>query len=121
MWMVEPSLMCRKHLLGEHVETHMLAGSLLRGRSVQGFLERGLLEPQNVHTRHAVLAAEMARRGYKHASQLPAAVPLPKGCVDRAASLKELHRRCAECAARFPSSAGCSRAARFPSSAGCSR
>jgi hypothetical protein len=28
MWMVPPKVMCRKHLLGEHVEIHMLAGSL---------------------------------------------------------------------------------------------
>jgi len=28
--MVKPALMCNKHLLGEHVERHMLAANLLR-------------------------------------------------------------------------------------------
>ena len=53
MWMVAPGKMCRKHLLGEHVEIHMLAGSLLKGRSIGGFLADGLLEPQSMRARHA--------------------------------------------------------------------
>lgn len=28
MWMVDPKIMCRKHLLGEHLELHMLAGCI---------------------------------------------------------------------------------------------
>jgi len=28
MWMTPPAGMCRKHLLGEHVELHMLLGQL---------------------------------------------------------------------------------------------
>ena len=28
MWMVNPGFMCNKHLLGEHVECHMLVGHL---------------------------------------------------------------------------------------------
>ena len=71
MWMVDPKKMCRKHLLGEHVEIHMMAGTLLKGRSIDGFLERGLLEPQSARKRHDALAAEMQARGYNHASPLP--------------------------------------------------
>ena len=29
-WMVDPRLLCRKHLLGEHVENHMFIGTLKR-------------------------------------------------------------------------------------------
>ena len=38
MWMLPPETMCRKHLLGEHVELHMLLGSLRRGKNIDGFL-----------------------------------------------------------------------------------
>jgi hypothetical protein len=41
MWMVWPELMCRKHLLGEHVEIHMLLGALNKGHRVQGFINKG--------------------------------------------------------------------------------
>jgi hypothetical protein len=105
MWMVDPRRMCRKHLLGEHVELHMLAGSLRRGRSIQGFLDGGLLEPQNLHTRHAALVKEMERRGYRHASPLPAVAPMPRGRVDRVAAASELSRRCSECRKSFVFSA----------------
>ena len=44
MWMVEPKKMCRKHLMGEHVEIHMLIGSMRKGKSIKGFIDNGLLE-----------------------------------------------------------------------------
>ena len=94
--MLPPSLMCDRHLLGEHVELHMLVGSLLKGRSIQGFLVRGLLEPQHVKERHAELVQEMVRRGMNHKSPLEE-IQGPYGAVDRLASLKELYTRCARC------------------------
>ena len=36
MWMVPVQYMCRKHLLGEHVEHHMLVGSIHKGLSMRG-------------------------------------------------------------------------------------
>ena len=98
MWMIEPAIMCRKHLLGEHVELHMLVGSLQRGRSISGFLSRGLLEPQNIRERHAALVAEMTRRGYSHNSELAEYATDITGKVDREKSLRDLSGRCAECA-----------------------
>ena len=98
--MVDPSKMCRKHLLGEHVEIHMLAGSLNKGRSVAGFLADGLLEPQSMRARHAALVAEMTKRGYRHQSPLPTTPVPPEGCVDVERSKAELVRRCPACAAR---------------------
>ena len=99
MWMVNPKRMCRKHLLGEHVEIHMLAGALLKGRSVQGFLDKHLLEPQNIYARHQALTEEMTARGYKHASPLPCVAPhsIPMGQVFVSKSEEELQRRCKEC------------------------
>lgn len=102
MWMVNPRLMCRRHLLGEHVETHMLLGSLAKGRSIAGHVARGQLEPRNAIKRHDRLARELSRRGYDHKSPARADVALPiNGSVDRSKSLADLTKRCAECRATF--------------------
>jgi len=106
MWMVEPRLMCRKHLLGEHVELHMLVGSLQRGKSIAGFLSRGLLEPQHIRERHAILVAEMERRGYSHNSALAEYETDITGKVDRQKSLQDLSGRCIECAERIKEQGG---------------
>ncbi len=95
--MVQPRRMCRKHLLGEHVEIHMAAASLRLGKSVAGFLEKGLLELSSLRSRHDELVAEMLRRGYRHNSPLG---PVPRrqgGKIDRRASAQELARRCPDC------------------------
>ena len=44
MWMVPPSKMCRQHLLGEHVEIHMLVGTMRKGKSMQGFYDNRLVD-----------------------------------------------------------------------------
>jgi hypothetical protein len=103
MWMVDPSLMCDKHLLGEHVECHMLAGTLARGRSIAGYMERDLLEPASLVDRHRALALEMTARGFRHRSPLETADDryLPEATrrqrVDARAAADELARRCAAC------------------------
>ena len=102
MWMVDPGIMCRKHLLGEHVEIHMLIGSLRSGKSIQGFLDRGLLEPQNIVSRHRALVREMLGRGYRHKSELNINFNISQiGEVDQEKSLWELLERCSECSTRF--------------------
>lgn len=105
MWMTPPETMCRKHLLGEHVELHMFVGTVRKGISVEGFLAKGLLEPASVYARHEDLVDEMTRRGYEHKSPLPAG-ELHRLTyeqywvkIDRQTSLAELHRRCPECLA----------------------
>lgn len=100
MWMVRPEIMCRQHLLGEHVECHMLVGSLRSGRSVQGFLERNLIQPQSVQARHDDLALEMLRRGYKHKSPLEQPKAAPIGAVSVESSEAEIFSRCEACRLR---------------------
>ena len=34
MWMIDPKLLCRKHLLGEHLEIHMFVGTINKGINV---------------------------------------------------------------------------------------
>lgn len=97
MWMVDPRAMCDQHLLGEHVELHMLTGTLLKNISVAGYVNTGLVETHNIEKRHAELVAEMERRGMKHKSPLPHVEVKSMGKVDREASLKEMARRCPAC------------------------
>ncbi len=77
IWDLEPERLCRQHLLGEHRELHALWVILTDGR--KGFAHhpetkrwRGKLRA--LYRRHERLAAEMGRRGYRHATPLPAAL-----------------------------------------------
>ena len=99
MWMVDPALLCRKHLLGEHVECHMFRGSLHKGTSLRGFIDTGLLDSRLLVQRHDQLATEMQRRGYRHASPLPHDfdAQAAMGDVDVTAAMDELASRCEEC------------------------
>ncbi len=103
MWMVDPRRMCRKHLLGEHVEIHMLVGSINKGISLKGYLDEKIIEPRSMLKRHNELAAEMLLRGYKHYSPLrkPLRRPNPayayKIRVDVSRSKKDLSARCRVC------------------------
>ena len=109
MWMLPPETMCRKHLLGEHVELHMLLGSLRRGKNIDGFLAGKLVDPRRMFRRHEELVLEMERRGYRHASPLDEAEceTLARRYgrtgteIDAGAKAAELARRCPECAKRL--------------------
>lgn len=70
MWMIEPKLMCNKHLVAEHVELHMFVGAINRGRKLQGYWDNGLIDPTGICARHFVITHEMERRGLRHSSPL---------------------------------------------------
>jgi hypothetical protein len=99
MWKVNPRVMCRRHLLGEHLEMHMFVGAIWRGRSLQGFIDNSLVETHHIVARHDELVDEMTKRGYNH--QSPIEEPIPStaisGHVDVEANLVELARRCPAC------------------------
>ena len=99
MWMVDPTIMCRSHLLGEHAEIHMFIGNFNRGQSVRGYLQNGLLEVHSLYTRHEELVGEMKHRGYKHLSDLDEKWKFAdrSGYIDRESSVEELVRRCPKC------------------------
>jgi hypothetical protein len=102
-WLVNPILLCRKHLLGEHVEHHMFMGSISRGKSVEGFLKGGLLEPKTLQDRHEQLVGEMIARGYNHQSPLidVSIEHLSDGKIDIDRNIEDLRSRCKECAMRI--------------------
>lgn len=106
--MVDPKTMCRKHLLGEHVEIHMLVGSIQLDKSIKGFLDNGLVDPLFIVDRHDELAEEMRSRGYNHNSEIAFAAgfhdkvteimkPYPNYGIDRAEAERELFERCPDC------------------------
>ncbi|MBC8469080.1 MAG: hypothetical protein H8D56_06375 [Planctomycetes bacterium] len=107
MWMVNPALMCNKHLLGEHVECHMLVGHLQRKRRITNYIKLNLLQPKSLRERHIQLAFEMQSRNMLHKSPLPEfdLSYLPEEhkfyTVDADQSLIELSRRCLECRERL--------------------
>ena len=108
MWMVEPELLCRKHLLGEHSEIHKHRHNFVKRHRVTGrIFPIVLIEPLSMQTRHDELAKEMLQRGYNHQSpyEQPNVEHLPEeelnARVDIDVSLNELKNRCSECKNRI--------------------
>ena len=101
MWMVDPVVLCRKHLLGEHVELHMFAGTINQNKSLTGYREKGLVEIHNINNRHSVLVKEMQRRDMNHKSPLPDFEEKNYGVVDSNNSYNELYKRCEDCRGRI--------------------
>ena len=101
MWNVEPHLMCRQHLLGEHVEMHMATGSITKGKSVKGYTSNGLLDTSLIQARHDDLVEEMRSRNYNHKSPLYYTDSLHEGSVNVFLNGLELIERCASCRAIY--------------------
>lgn len=107
MWMIDPKLLCNKHLLGEHGEIHKFRHSFEKGHSIAGRISPIVqIEPMSMKTRHDELAAEMIRRGMNHKS--PYEMPdLSKygdeilSRVDKLVSMSDLSGRCAACRERM--------------------
>lgn len=106
MWMINPKYLCRQHLLGEHNEIHKLIGTIKKGRSVTGYLSKGLLELHNIKARHDSLVEEMKKRGYNHLTpvfSVPHPENRPMGKVDLIVSAQDLMARCEHCRERMES------------------
>ena len=103
MWMVDPTIMCREHLLGEHAEIHMFVGAIDHGSSVRGYLEKDLLEVHSLYDRHEELVREMKRRNYRHNSEIDEKWKKAErlGSIDRQKNLKQLINRCPKCGERY--------------------
>jgi len=102
MWGVDPENMCRRHLLGEHLEMHMFVGTILKGLSIKGYIDKGLVNPALIKIRHDELAAEMTRRGWNHKTpMLELAMDLPYQPVAVVENMRALKARCEECSKKF--------------------
>lgn len=107
MWGVDPRLLCRNHLLGEHREMHQEVGTLRNhphGRAiVEGHAERGQVDTRKLQERHDELVEEMERRGFEHDSPLAYEDELALGTIDVAANREDLAERCDACRERMTS------------------
>ena len=94
IWDLDPAVLCRSHLLGEHRELHGLWVVLTQERS--GYARhpetqrwRGKLRA--LYERHEALARELERRGYRHASPLDAT--LATGSAEQHQLIDSLERQ----------------------------
>lgn len=103
--MVDPAILCRKHLLGEHGEIHKHIPSFRKGHKIDGRFDPVVqIQLNALQSRHDVLAAEMLKRGYNHNSPLvdvpDLALTYPQHydkVVDVNISILDLIDRCPEC------------------------
>ena len=114
MWLCDPKIMCRKHLLGEHLEIHMFLGALKQGKKIDGYLRNNLFQPTYLLLRHEELKDEMINRGYNHNSHMRIhececifGLPDEKRHwkIDKTKALRDLLDRCPECRQRWSSHA----------------
>ena len=77
IWDVDPAILCRAHLLGEHRELHAIWTILSEDRigyrsHPETIRWEGRLAA--LHRRHEILVHELVRRGYNHRSPLDRAL-----------------------------------------------
>lgn len=75
IWDLDPRILCRQHLLGEHRELHGLWNILTRHGAKGGYshhpeTRRWVGRLAALHRRHEALVDEMTRRGYDHRSEI---------------------------------------------------
>jgi hypothetical protein len=69
MWGINPKLLCRQHLLGEHSEIHKHRHNFVKHHSIAKRISPMVqIEPENMQKRHDELVEEMLARGYNHNS-----------------------------------------------------
>ncbi len=97
--MLNPNVPCDNHLLGEHVELHMLVGCINKGRNLNNYMKKGLVDLHLIRPRHQVLVKEMEKRGFTHVSVLPDywLQPTFMGSENPKTSLNDLCKRCLKC------------------------
>ncbi|HLD91738.1 MAG TPA: pyrimidine dimer DNA glycosylase/endonuclease V [Patescibacteria group bacterium] len=102
MWMVDPKILCKNHLLGEHGEIHKFFKQFVKKYNMNG--RAGQIEPKSMKQRHDELVNEMINRGYNHNSPYsqPDVDYLNHMCsVDKDKSLELLLDRCEHCSERL--------------------
>ena len=105
IWDLDPSVLCDRHLLGEHRELHAIWSVLTTGK--RGYAHhpetlrwRGRLAA--LYARHDAEVAEMSRRGFRHASPLAAELATGEAVqtelLDSLEAQRERLARCGSCA-----------------------
>lgn len=107
MWMIDPVLLCREHLLGSHSEIHKHRHNFVKKHNMRGRLQApAQIAPLEMESRHDELVKEMKRRDYNHNS--PYSQPdvsylgkLLESKVDLDYNIRDLMNRCPECKSRI--------------------
>ena len=104
MWGIDPSLLCKQHLLGEHGEIHKHRPNFVKKHKITKRISPIVqIEPENMQKRHDELALEMLKRGYNHNSpyEQPDISYLKSeeryAKIDKNISINNLINRCSEC------------------------
>jgi hypothetical protein len=106
MWMVQPSILCTRHLLGEHGELHKFLHNWKKKHKITGRIKGNAIEPLSYKTRHDELAQEMITRSMHHNSPLQqpdfSYLPIDEQTfkVDVNLSFNLLMQRCPNCKKR---------------------
>jgi hypothetical protein len=87
VWDVDVTILCRKHLLGEHRELHGLWNILTKHEGKGGYSQhpetkRWVGKLKALYARHQALVVEMERRGYMHNSPLDKSLAKGKSTQD---------------------------------------
>lgn len=104
MWGINPKLLCRQHLLGEHNEIHKHRHNFVKQHSIAKRISPVVqIAPEQMKKRHDELVAEMIARGYNHNSpyeqpDLSYLKPEERFAeIDTNVSILDLAIRCPEC------------------------
>lgn len=110
MWMLDPILMCNKHVLGEHGEIHKHRHNFVKRHRVDGRVlgEIVQIEVASMKERHDLLHIEMESRfnkKYDSPYEMPDISYLSQTIrdkkVDIAFNLRDIADRCPDCAQRI--------------------
>jgi len=103
MWMVDTSILCKNHLMGEYREHFAIAGTMRLKRRIDGYIRNNLVEPKSIESRFEDIRDEMLCRGYAPKKQFvpPDISYLPEEHqnykVDVQSSQDDLLSRCTSC------------------------
>lgn len=110
MWGINPKLLCRKHLLGEHNEIHKHRHNFVKQHRITKRISPVVqIEPENMKKRHDELVLEMINRNYNHHSpyEQPDLSYLKNkerfAKINTNISINDLINRCSECSDRIKS------------------
>lgn len=103
--MLNPQMLCRQHLVGQHLECHMVLGILNKKLNVDGYVQSNCLEIPSIQSYHDDCVIEMLKRNYNHNSPIQSINPnilqyynkYVNILVDRQKSLNLLLSRCSLC------------------------
>ena len=107
MWLCDPKILCRQHLLGEYRELFTLVGTINAKKNLDGYIKNNCLELTSLESRYIELKNEMLRRGYKPVKQFihPNFSYLDEFIINykinKDSSLKDLLNRCILCQTRY--------------------